>query len=120
MTQYLEPLDPGLAIRESLDAWTRRRPRLAFESQTLRAARAWQRKARARFLEILGPPPPRVALRRQVLESRRMDGYTRTRFTLTTAPKLKALCWLCLPDGVHRNDPQPALVATPGHGFGCT
>jgi hypothetical protein len=47
-----------------------------------------------------------------------MDGYTRTMFTLTTAPKLKALCWLCLPDGVHRNDPQPALVATPGHGFG--
>jgi dienelactone hydrolase len=59
-----------------------------------------------------------VALRRRVLEQRQMNGYHRTKFLLTTAPGLQALCWLCIPDGAIRHEPRPAMIATPGHGIG--
>ena len=106
-----KPLDPGLAIRANLATWLGSKPRLAFNARTVRAARSWQRRARAKFLECLGPPPPRVTPRRHVLERRRMDGYHRTTFTLTTAPRLKAICWLCIPDVVKKSDPKPAMIA---------
>src|SRR5262249_41166132 len=53
-----------------------------------------------------------------VLEVKRLDGYTRTMLTLDTAPDVKALCWLCVPDGVTRRSRVPAMIATPGHGIG--
>tara|TARA_Y100000588_G_scaffold388061_1_gene487380 strand:+ start:9526 stop:10566 length:1041 start_codon:yes stop_codon:yes gene_type:complete len=114
----LKPLSPGLTIRNNLKAWAATRPRLAFKASSLQSARNWQCKARRRFLEILGSPPPPIPLRRHILEKKQMGGYTRTMFTLTTARSLKALCWLCMPDDVSRRDPQPAMIATPGHGIG--
>lgn len=47
-----------------------------------------------------------------------MRGYTRTLFALTTAPNLEALAWLCIPDGVTKDVPRPAMIATPGHSIG--
>ena len=112
------PLDPGLEIRSNLTKWFDGKPRLTFKASSVRSAKAWQRRARAKFMECLGPPPKRVPLRRHVLERQQMDGYHRTTFTLTTAPHLKALCWLCIPDSVTAHTPRPAMIATPGHGIG--
>ena len=79
------PLDPGLEIRSNLTKWFDGKPRLTFKASSVRSAKAWQRRARAKFMECLGPPPKRVPLRRHVLARQQMDGYHRTTFTLTTA-----------------------------------
>ncbi|MCE9591963.1 MAG: prolyl oligopeptidase family serine peptidase [Planctomycetes bacterium] len=117
-----QPLDPGLTVRASLLKWLGE-PRHAFTARTAAAAKAWQPRARRAFLACLGdaPPPSATPMRTRVLERVQLDGYSRTLFTLDTARNLKALCWLCVPDGVNLQSSTtrvPAMIATPGHGIG--
>jgi dienelactone hydrolase len=113
------PLHPGLAIRPNLLQWLDK-PRAGFVATDARAAKAWQPKARRVFLDCLGPAPQPVPPRPRVFERKQLDGYSRVMFTIDTAPRLKALCWLCLPDGFSnsRGRKSPAMIATPGHGIG--
>ena len=113
-----EPIDASLAIRENLLKWRPRVPALAFTAKTAASAKRWQQRARARFLECLGDMPERTALRPKVLERERMDGYERTTLLLRTAPHIKALCWLCVPDELSAGRSSPAMIAVPGHGMG--
>lgn len=110
------PVDPGLALRPNLLKWLDT-PRLQFKATNQRAAAAWQRRARKAFADCLGNPPRRVPLRANILEEKKLDGYTRTTFTLDTAPSLRAICWYCVPHDL-RETPGPAMIATPGHGMG--
>ncbi len=114
------PIDPALGIRPNLLQWLPARPAMSFRVRSVEQARTWQVKARRQLNKCLGPPIKRTALRPQVLEHKQLDGYTRTTLLLNTAPQLKSLCWLCIPDGAspRGRGRSPAMVATPGHGIG--
>ena len=113
-----KPIDSGLGIRPNLLKWRRKPPEMAFNAETVMQARAWQRRARQQFEACLADAPPSVALRPNVLERKQMDGYERTTLLLNTARGIRALCWLCVPDGISSRKPSPAMIATPGHGMG--
>lgn len=123
ITLGAQPLHPDLTVRSSLLKWQGTKPRHAFTARNAAEARSWQARARKAFINCLGdePPPSDTPLRVRVLERAELDGYTRTLFTLDTAKNIKALCWLCVPEGVNVKasaSPVPAMIATPGHGIG--
>lgn len=112
------PLHRELGIRQNLLNWLPQTPDTTFAAKDAKAAKAWQVRARKVFQKCLGDQPPRVPLNPKVLETKKMDGYVRTTLTLDTAPGIKALCWLCMPNDADAARPRPAMVATPGHGMG--
>src|SRR5579863_5617091 len=55
--------------------------RLTFRAQTRKQAEAWQKKLRAKLVELLGPfPPSSPSLNAQTLEVREFPGYRREKF----------------------------------------
>lgn len=112
------PLHPHLGIRSSLLNWLPTQPPLAFTAENSKAAIAWQKKARAAMNKCLGPEVAKVPLKVRVLEKQQLDGYTRSLLTLDTGPSIKAIAWLCIPDGIKKGERRPAMIATPGHGQG--
>lgn len=117
-----KPLHPHLTIRPNLFRWLEESPpHHAFRARTRRDAKLWQPGARKAFLKCLGdaPPPSASPLQVHVLETKKLRGYTRTLLTLDTARHLKAVCWLCVPDGISASRGRhAAMIATPGHGIG--
>lgn len=113
-------IDPAFAIRPNLLKWLETPPRFAYDPAITAQAElvAWQKKARKQFEIALGQKLEPVHLLPKVLATEQMDGYRRMTLSLATAPNLRALCWLLLPDGVSQQSPRPAMIATPGHGIG--
>lgn len=102
-------------------AWTRRRyeempRRLRFQARNLREAQAWQRRLRAKLIELLGGFPPRTPLRPEVLERREFRAYTRESILFESRPGLGVFGYFLIPKG--RPQPRPALICVPGHGRG--
>lgn len=121
MIQYSQQLqDPTLAIRPNLLKWMPAKPAFAYEPsiQSMAKLRAWQKKGRRQMDLCLGDPIPSVAPSIKVLAKEQLEGYKRTTFTIATAPSIRALCWLLMPDGASPSSPLPAMIATPGHGMG--
>ena len=92
------------------------RPSLGFAATDEGAARAWQREARTRLVELLGGFPERVPLAPEVLERRDLGGYTREKIVFQTRHNLTAIGYLLLPK--ERDGQVPAIVCIPGHGRG--
>jgi dienelactone hydrolase len=91
--------------------------RLSFSAHTPAGARSWQRRLRRRLVALLGGFPKRKCdLAPQVLERRRMDGYTREKLTFWSRPGLRVIGYFLLPEGFRA--PGPAMICLPGHGRG--
>jgi dienelactone hydrolase len=90
--------------------------RLAFNAKDQRAALAWQKKLRAKLIELIGGFPQRVPLQPQVLETRDFPTYTRETIVFTSRPGLDVFGYLLIPKG--KSKPMPAVVSVPGHGRG--
>ncbi len=91
-------------------AWTRKRyeempRRLAFRARNRREALAWQRRLRAKLVELLGGFPARTPLRPLVLESREFPAYTRESVIFESRPGLGVFGYFFVP----KNRPQPRL-----------
>jgi len=114
------PILPELGLRPNMLKWVPARPALAYDNPTgdIQIFKAWRTKARRQMNLCLGDEIPQVDPRPKVLERVQLDGYSRTTFTLATAPGMRALCWLLLPDGAGVGAKLPAMIATPGHGIG--
>lgn len=102
-------------------AWTRKRyeempRRLAFRARNRREALAWQRRLRAKLVELLGGFPARTPLRPQVLEQREFPAFTRESVIFESRPGLGVFGYFFLPKD--RPLPRPALICVPGHGRG--
>ncbi len=103
-------------------AWTRKRAaeaplRLAYKSAGAKETAAWQKRLRAKVVELLGGfPPERPPVSAQKLEERDFGRYRRQKFVFESRPGVAVLAYVLTPAGNSGN--LPALIAIPGHGRG--
>ncbi|MEX2260992.1 MAG: alpha/beta hydrolase family protein [Bryobacteraceae bacterium] len=91
--------------------------RLAFQAKNRRQAEAWQKKLRAKTVELLGGfPSTRTPLAPQTLEVREFPGYRREKFVFESAPGVRVLGYLLTP--AKGSAPFASMVCVPGHGRG--
>ena len=91
--------------------------RLTFRAQNRRQAEAWQKRLRAKLVELVGGfPAERVPLRPQTLEVREFPKYRREKFVFTSRPGVSVLGYLLTPAGAR--PPLPVVICVPGHGRG--
>jgi dienelactone hydrolase len=91
--------------------------RLRFNARTGSGARTWQSRLRRHLIRLMGGFPRRKCdLAPEVLDRRRMDGYTREKITFWSRPGLRVIGYLLLPDTFRA--PGPAMICLPGHGRG--
>ncbi len=108
------------AAFDSLE-WTRKRyeemPRqLGFRARNAREAQAWQRRLRAKLVELLGGFPRRTPLKAEVLERKEFPAYFRESVIFESRPGLGVFGHFLIPKD--RPQPRPALICVPGHGRG--
>ncbi len=102
--------------------WTRTRwesapLRLTYKTSSARETAAWQRKLRAKIVELIGGfPQDRTPLQPQRLESREFDTYRREKWVLTTRPGVAVLLYRLTPKSA--TGKLPAVICVPGHGRG--
>jgi len=105
---------------DTLD-WTRKRyeampRRMRFNATTRKQAEAWQKKLRAKLVELVGGFPDRTPLKPKVLETREFPAYTRETIVFESRPGLDVFGYLMIPKTKGR--PMPAVISVPGHGRG--
>src|SRR5262249_48234467 len=72
--------------------------RLTFNAQNRKQAEAWQKKLRAKVVELVGPmPASSPSLNAQTLEVRDSPGYRREKFVFESSPGLYVLGYLLTP-----------------------
>jgi dienelactone hydrolase len=93
------------------------KPAMSFASKDRPRARAWQKRARGKLVELLGGFPGRARLKPRVLDTRALGGYTREAIVFDSRPDLTVFGYLLLP----RKAPTavPVVICLPGHGRGC-
>ncbi len=90
--------------------------KLTFRATSQKEAEAWQKRLRAKTLELLGGFPERgKAPVAEVLEKKEFPGYTREKFVFESRPGLAVLGYALLPK---TPGPHAAMVCVPGHGRG--
>jgi len=103
-------------------AWTRKRYdemplRLTFRAKSRKDAEAWQKKLRAKVIELIGGfPAQRTPLRPQTLETSDFPSYRREKFVIETRPGLAVLGYLLTPK--NGKAPFAPMICLPGHGRG--
>ncbi len=91
--------------------------RMTFGARTSAAAVQWQKRLRAKVVELLGGFPDRPSpLQPQTLEVRDFPGYTREKFVFESRPGAAVLGYLLAPKGAAA--PHAAVICIPGHGRG--
>ncbi len=101
--------------------WTRKRHaqaplRLTFRATSRKEAEAWQKKLRAKVIELLGGFPDRgPAPKAEILETREFPNYTREKFVFESRPGVMLLGYVLLPK---TKAPHAPMVCVPGHGRG--
>jgi hypothetical protein len=106
--------DPVAYARDLYAAAPRR---LAFEARNRAQAEVWQRRLRAKLIELLGGfPAERHPLRPIKIEEREFPGYRREKIVFESRPGVSVLAYILLPE--KRRTPTPAMICIPGHGRG--
>jgi len=124
--KYGGPLD-GLESQVDLASfdtvvWSRERYKamplkLAFRAQNRRQAEAWQKRLRAKLVELLGGfPSERAPLKFATLEVRDFPKYRREKFLFTSRKGVSVLGYLLTPAGAR--PPYATVICVPGHGRG--
>ncbi len=90
--------------------------RMTFKARTRKDAEAWQRRFRAKLVELMGGLPDRgPAPHAELLEKREFPGYIREKFVFESRPGVGVLGYLLTPKST---GPHAAMVCVPGHGRG--
>ena len=89
----------------------------AFRGRTRREAAAWQRRLRAKLIEVLGldtfePARPRPAR----VGREDMGDHWREDWTIRTEPDVVATFYALVPKGIGRGERRPAVICPHGHG----
>ncbi len=102
--------------------WTRERHKnaplkLTLRAQNRRQAEAWQKRLRAKLLELLGGfPAERVPLKPATLEVREFPKYRREKLVFSSRHGVSVLAYLLTPAGAP--PPYAPVICVPGHGRG--
>jgi dienelactone hydrolase len=105
------------AVEYTMQRYARAPLALTYKPSNKRATEAWQKKLRAKVLELIGGfPKERTPLAPQTLEVRDFPRYRREKFVLQTQPGMALLGYLLTPTGAQ--GPLPAMICVPGHGRG--
>ena len=87
---------------------------LRFQARTRSEAEAWQKKLRAKLVELVGGfPSPRVPLKPALLESRTFPGYRREKIVFDTRQGLSALAYVLIPAARRLSRPWSASRPRP-------
>ncbi|MFN7918535.1 MAG: alpha/beta hydrolase family protein [Bryobacteraceae bacterium] len=124
--KYTGALD-GMAARVAMPQfdpliWAREQYRsaklqLTFKASNRKQAEAWQKKLRAKVVELMGGfPHERVPLEPQTLETREFDGYRREKIVFHSRPGVMVLAYLLTPK--NGKSPYAPMICLPGHGRG--
>jgi len=111
-------IEDGLdSLEFSLRRYDEAERRLRFDARTAGGARTWQSRLRRQLVRLMGGFPARKCdLAPEVLDRRRMDGYTREKIALWSRPGLRVIGYFLLPEKFRA--PGPAMICLPGHGRG--
>ncbi len=93
-------------------------PPLHFSGKTKSDWREWRRKFRAKMKQSLGPSPDLVPLDVEILESVKMDGYTREKIIFNPDAFSSVPAYVLIPDSASADNPRPAMLCAHGHGVG--
>lgn len=106
--------DPLAFALELYDAAPRK---LRFQASNRKEAEAWQKKLRAKIVELLGGfPAGQSPLRPVTLEVREFPRYRREKVVFDTRRGVSALAYLLIPAAAR--PPVPVMICVPGHGRG--
>lgn len=90
---------------------------MAFDATDEAEWRAWRRRLKRNFMQLLGGlDEPRCDLQPVVSRRKRMDGYIRERVVFQSRPNLTVAAWVLIPDGC--DGPRPTMICLHGHGAG--
>ncbi len=90
---------------------------LTYKPGNKRATEAWQKKLRAKVLDLIGGfPKEKTPLNPTVLETRDFPGYRREKFIIETRPGVALLGYLLTPKDA--KGPLATMICVPGHGRG--
>ncbi|MGH9659781.1 MAG: alpha/beta hydrolase family protein, partial [Bryobacteraceae bacterium] len=122
-TGALDGLEPKLdlpafdPVAYTLKLYDQAERKLAFRARNRKQAEAWQKKLRARLIQLMGVPPrSRAPLKPQTLEVRDFPGYRREKLVFESEPGLAILAYLLTPS--KGKAPHATVVCVPGHGRG--
>jgi dienelactone hydrolase len=91
--------------------------RMTFSAKTAKQAAEWQKRLRAKVVELIGGfPAKRVPLEAVTLEVREFPAYRREKVVFHSQPGLHVLAYLLTPS--KGKAPFPTMVCVPGHGRG--
>jgi dienelactone hydrolase len=91
--------------------------RMTFRARTASQAARWQKRLRAKVVELLGGfPKERPPLQAQSLEVREFRGYRREKFVFQSRAGVAVLGYLLTPAA--GKAPHPVMICVPGHGRG--
>lgn len=93
-------------------------PPLYFSGKTKSDWQDWRRKFRAKIKQNLGLCPEPVPLDVEVLESVKMDGYTREKIIFNPDTFSSVPAYVLIPDSASADNPRPAMLCAHGHGVG--
>lgn len=92
--------------------------RLRFAAKSPAQMRTWQKKLRAKLVELVGGFPAKpVSLNAQVLETQEVDGMTREKIIFTSREGMEVIGYLLKPKNAGAA-PLPVMICVPGHGIG--
>src|SRR5690242_8739404 len=91
--------------------------KLTFRAENRKQAEAWQKKLRAKVVELMGGfPEHRGDLHARSLGVSEIGGRKREKFVFESRPGVGVLVYLITP--ANARGPLPAVVCIPGHGRG--
>jgi hypothetical protein len=97
--------------------WEQAPRKLRFSATSKRGAMNWQKRLRAKVIELLGGfPRTRTPLNAKTLEVREFPKYRREAILFETRPGLSAFAYILIPAGA--TGALPVVLCIPGHGRG--
>ncbi len=92
-------------------------PELAFACTDEEEWKAWRRKLKRKFMDLLGGlDEPGCDLAPQVSKRKRFEGYIREHVVFQSRPNLTVAAWVLIPEGLR--GPAPGMICLQGHGPG--
>ena len=99
----------------SLDRYAAAPRRLRFEARTRGQAEKWQKRLRAKLIDLIGGfPSQRTPLRPVKVETRDFHGFRREKIVFDSRPGVSVLAYVLIPENARQ--PSPTMICVPGHG----